>query len=387
MSKVNFIKMDRWFYITVHKLPGESPTVFQQGGVKLYDGDSRSTFDDGSLELTSHRLMLKEANISLELGKVVLLEKEEGGFMRSDKLLLHLTPLSEAEQGMARPVTKQKADFVKLSFRNGGQKECMDHLSKLLKERAWEARPVVPSVQKREMRAGITGIEKKLSQKARQDKANISKAFEDLDALMEMAKPMVSLAKSISSKIRDKQGAISEDETVQFKSYLLSLGIDDPVTKDSAGSDKAYFLGLAKEMFLVLDSPIQEAGGMMTLTDAFVRINRARGLELVSPEDLLSACKALKLASLPMDLHTFPSGVLVLRTSNHNQEEARQSLLNLVESNGSLTAEELSQATAGLSVILGKERLLDAENEGYLARDDSVQGLRFFTNKFLTVEG
>jgi hypothetical protein len=28
---------------------------------------------------------------------------------------------------------------------------------------------------------------------------------------------------------------------------------------------------------------VQEAGGMMTLTDAFVRVNRARGLELVSP--------------------------------------------------------------------------------------------------------
>jgi hypothetical protein len=28
---------------------------------------------------------------------------------------------------------------------------------------------------------------------------------------------------------------------------------------------------------------LQEAGGMMTLTDAFVRVNRARGLELVSP--------------------------------------------------------------------------------------------------------
>ena len=44
---------------------------------------------------------------------------------------------------------------------------------------------------------------------------------------------MVKLAQSISTKIREKQGEITEDETIQFKSYLLSLGIDDPITKVS----------------------------------------------------------------------------------------------------------------------------------------------------------
>ena len=38
--------------------------------------------------------------------------------------------------------------------------------------------------------------------KAKATDTQISKAFKDLDQLMEMAKPMVSLAKSISGKIR-----------------------------------------------------------------------------------------------------------------------------------------------------------------------------------------
>jgi hypothetical protein len=50
------------------------------------------------------------------------------------------------------------------------------------------------------------------------------KAFQDLDQLMEMAKPMVALANTISRKIRDKQGEVSDDETIRFKSYLMSLG-------------------------------------------------------------------------------------------------------------------------------------------------------------------
>lgn len=54
----------------------------------------------------------------------------------------------------------------------------------------------------------------------------------------------------------------------------------------------------------------------MTLTDAFCRVNRARGLELVSPEDLLHACKALPDVQLPMRLHTFDSGVTVLQQTS-----------------------------------------------------------------------
>ncbi len=54
---------------------------------------------------------------------------------------------------------------------------------------------------------------------------------------------------------------------------------------------------------------------MMTLTDAFCRVNRARGLELLSPEDLLNACKTLKDVALPMELHTFESGVTAIQVS------------------------------------------------------------------------
>ncbi len=54
----------------------------------------------------------------------------------------------------------------------------------------------------RVMRSGIGGIEKSMAQQAKKTDSEISKAFRDLDGLMDMAKPMVSLAKSISTKIR-----------------------------------------------------------------------------------------------------------------------------------------------------------------------------------------
>ena len=50
-----------------------------------------------------------------------------------------------------------------------------------------------------------------------------------------------------------------------------------------------------------------------------------------------------------------------------------------------LSAEDLSRS-AGVSVVLAKERMLSAERAGVAVRDDSVEGLRFYTNRFLDNE-
>jgi len=50
---------------------------------------------------------------------------------------------------------------------------------------------------------------------------------------------------------------------------------------------------------------------------------------------------------------------------------------------GCITAEELARR-AGLAVVLAKERLLAAESRGRICRDDSVEGLKFYPNLFLT---
>jgi hypothetical protein len=54
---------------------------------------------------------------------------------------------------------------------------------------------------------------------------------------------------------------------------------------------------------------------MITLTDAYCRVNRARGLDLVSPEDLLNACNNFgRDNDIPLTLHNFETtGVSVIQ--------------------------------------------------------------------------
>jgi ESCRT-II complex subunit VPS36 len=119
---------------------------------------------------------------------------------------------------------------------------------------------------------------------------------------------------------------------------------------------------------------------MMTITEVYCRINRARGLELVSPEDVLNACKLL---NGPMKLRQYPSGAMILQLENHNDEQVANEIEQLVKDTESMSIEECARLKH-ISVLLAHERFLIAENAGKICRDESVEGLRFYPNKFLT---
>lgn len=161
------------------------------------------------------------------------------------------------------PMDHSVASFVKLSGRSGVDPTFVQALRETVAAKIWavteedtleDEKSAAPS--KRVLRTGIMGIERKLAEKQKQTDDNISLAFKDLSQLMEMAKDMVAISKVVSAKIRDRQGDISEDETVRFKSYLMSLGIDDPVTRDGTRSNSEYFMKLSQQLCEMLLDPI-----------------------------------------------------------------------------------------------------------------------------------
>ncbi|XP_031664793.1 vacuolar protein-sorting-associated protein 36 [Oncorhynchus kisutch] len=365
--------------------------VIQQRGVKLYDGEDKAKLDVGIALLSTHQLIWRdlknhECCIAIPLSQIIYFEEQAAGIGKSAKIVVHLhaSPANK-EPG---PYQQSKFSYFKLSFKEHGQIEFFRRLTEELSQKRWESTPMsqpIPTATNsqtgRTRAVGIVGIERKIEERRKETEKNSPQAFEDLSKLMVKAKEMVELSRSIANKIKDKQGDITEDETIRFKSYLLSMGIANPVTRETHGSGTHYHLQLAKQLGDILLAPLEERGGMMALTEVYCLVNRARGMELLSPEDLVNACKMFESLKQPLRLRIFDSGVMVVQLQSHSEEEMISSALDNVTDKGSLTAEEFAKLL-GLSVLLSKERLLLAEKMGHLCRDDSVEGLRFYPNLF-----
>ncbi|CAG4941120.1 unnamed protein product [Colias eurytheme] len=84
-----------------------------------------------------------------------------------------------------------------------------------------------------------------------------------------------------------------------------------------------------------------------------------------------------------MSLRKFPSGACVLQLNNNRDEEVAKATSQLIEENGSLTPIKLSQI-ANVSVLLARERLFTTERLGMACRDESIEGLAFYPNLFLS---
>uniref|UniRef100_A0A671P2L5 Vacuolar protein-sorting-associated protein 36 n=1 Tax=Sinocyclocheilus anshuiensis TaxID=1608454 RepID=A0A671P2L5_9TELE len=404
--------MDRFVW-TNGLLEMNETLVIQQRGVRLYDGEDKAKLDVGVVLLSTHRLLWRdqknnECCICIPLSQVIFFEEQAAGIGKSAKIVVHLHPVLENKE--PGPYQQSKYSYIKLSFKEHGQIEFYRRLTEEMTQKRWENTPVSQPIPTgvgpkagRTRAVGIVGIERKLEEKRKETDKNISESLSrlvgrpvimhntaminviSLDSanhyLSLQAKEMVEVSKSIANKIKDKQGDITEDETIRFKSYLLSMGIANPVTRETHGSGTQYHIQLAKQLGDILQAPLEERGGMMALTEVYCLVNRARGMELLSPEDLVNACKMFESLKLPLRLRVFDSGVMVVQLQSHSEEEMIASALDNVSDKGSLTAEEFAKLL-GLSVLLAKERLLLAEKMGHLCRDDSVEGLRFYPNLF-----
>ncbi|MED6212543.1 Vacuolar protein-sorting-associated protein 36 [Stylosanthes scabra] len=135
--------------------------------------------------------------------------------------------------------------------------------------------------------------------------------------------------------------------------------------------------------------PLERAGGIVNLIDIYCLFNRARGTELISPDDLLKACLLWEKFDVPMVLRKFDSGVKVIQNKSHSDEEVFSKIKVLVTKPEALRAGiSASDAarTLGVAPAMAKEHLLSAESTGLLCRDTSLDGIRFYINLFTEID-
>ncbi|GBG31232.1 Vacuolar protein sorting-associated protein 36 [Hondaea fermentalgiana] len=299
------------------------------------------------------------------------------------------------------------APLLRFVFRDNKCAEVFERLQTSLARKNWE-KP--KQVVKRESGfntqfAGVGGVMRRQQQEREQTANLTTEAFSDLKQLLDSASEIVKLADRFSSAISQNQAkaqaaaaaaAGGSSETVErkqeddFFALLNDMGIANPATKRACGS--RYHEELARELadFLAKHLKRHSATGAIALTDLYCLVNRARGTELISPNDLYQACILMKPLGLNFVLKTFESGVSVLQSISLNDDTVSSRFVELLrDQNDPFTARinAVSVASAfSLSLQLALEQLKTAEKLGYLCRDETAQGVDFYLNLFEHVQ-
>lgn len=235
---------------------------------------------------------------------------------------------------------------------------------------------------------GVAGILRKEQEMWESTDKSLQDAFQDLNALMSKAKEMVTLAEKMRLKLLSgpSSGGSNEEEMgtkEEMQDWLLSIGIASPVTKESAGA--LYHQQLSRQLADFVRIPLDRAGGMINLIDIYCLFNRARGTELISPDDLNQACRLWEKFDVPVMLRKFDSGVMIIQNKTHSDEEVFRRIKSLVMLPDALrhgVSASDAAITLGVAPGMAKEYLLTAELKGLLCRDVSSDGFRFYINLF-----
>lgn len=371
-------------------LSGAGRVQLEEGEVECYRSEGVHLEQGGQKVLTaavitSRRCVFVEAGLGFGLGRVASARMvTTRGFFGTREAILQL----ELE-ALASPDGTSSAPHVPvtLTLRSSAVR---DKFHEQLDEQSRRFAAELDAEQKRAAaklaeqtftttRAGVSGIIRAQGRENASVGRAVDTAFSDLSTLMAHAKEMVAVAQQLANRDRAAQDAYDEQQRHELERFKL-FGITSPVTRRSHGA--SFHAELSRQLCDFLSAPLLEGQGVLALTDAYCIFNRARGTELVSPSDLLSACELLPELGLPMRLHTFSSGVLALRLLQGGDEGLESRIVALACRRTGVTAVELGLST-GLSLLLANEFLLSLEQQGRLCRDGKRRdSLAFYPNIF-----
>jgi len=205
--------------------------------------------------------------------------------------------------------------------------------------------------------AGISGIMRKQRLKQKNEESLAEETRKDLDKLKEHAAQVVDMLRRYGDR----------DEGMR------NLGIASAPAKEKKALARAvalFVVGLSEDKVL-------------SVPDVYCKFNRARGVDLVSPDDFVEALEESDvLEEFGLEFKVFSSSgksraVKVIRRIDHDTSR------RLLDEQAPLTA---VQAAALLRVpaSLAKQHLLDAEEQLLLCRDDhGGDDTSFYPNYFL----
>lgn len=121
------------------------------------------------------------------------------------------------------------------------------------------------------------------------------------------------------------------------------------------------------------------------MIDLYCMYNRARGTDLISPEDLNIACQNIDFGSQQFALKTYKSGVKTMQLRSFNEGAYFHKIADCIRQNAKnghgLTVSRIAELMQ-VNVVLMKEHVHTAEERGVLCVDHSYEGTQYFENRF-----
>lgn len=341
---------------------------------------------DISVTITTHRILFLHSEETTSMGVL-----HKGRFLH----LSHLTGCEIESTGLfksPRILLISLLGELLLIFRGdkGTQnaKDALQNLQTALRRKEWETAERLERQSKQvnqggsqKTRVGIDAIISRNKARHQQASSLTESAFTgDAETLLQEAAALVKIIQKYVATLDRHENNNDDEDNDKLAALLQNMGMTTALSKaDFKGREKAYYEQLARQLADFLRPKLKESL-MMTLTDVYCLYNRARGTNLVSPEDLLQAVDRLSDLRLGLSARTFPSGLRVIQDDALTQDAWRDRLVAVAAKDGctsNTVAHELH-----LSWILANELLLQAEQEGALVRDETSESLRFYPNLF-----
>ena len=204
---------------------------------------------------------------------------------------------------------------------------------------------------------------------------------------MRHAGSVVALAEKLSRTLQASPA--SSEEEAALTSLLTSIGLPNPIMRHST-PPSSFHTSLAQQLSDFISShPRFLTHHMLTLTEVFCLYNRARGTDLISPADCLKACELIRGGDGGsgggggkggLGVVELRSGVRVVCRAGMVERGVEEVRRVVGEAKGITSLE--AGTLLGLSVLLVEERCSIAEGRGWIVRDESIEGCRWWLNLF-----
>lgn len=340
--------------------------------------------------------------------------------------------------------------IIKLSFRKGGVKTFMDKLELARDQAVWEYMSqkskinvdvIEPGSQSevhenKGPKFGIQGLQNKREIESIQKSLLLNNSLQDLENLMEKARDLIELSKSYQRVLpKDQKNSSLINETAKIlansktsinilnniitKNEFVNNSSDSSLLsslrKKSKGSD-LYVEELSRQLyeFLVDSDIITKNHGLITLYDLFLIYNKARGINLISPQELFQGVQLFDslnfkyvLVSVPLTTKNvgditkgdetkaqsddkfyvisnknFSFNSIVLKIERFFDEQ--QKTKNIFYGLSVLEIQKHPQIKLNINYIILNQILLNSCVEGSFCVDQELQGSFFYKNEILS---